>query len=42
MICITVLAISFKDTKLLWWFLLTPFLGYSYKETPVQEGGEPK
>ena len=31
MICVTILAITFSKTSLLWWFILTPFLGYDYK-----------
>ena len=42
-ICVTVSAIMFNKTSLLWWFVLTPFLGYEYKtkETahPTEKGG---
>lgn len=31
MICITILSVVFNNTSLLWWFLLAPFLGYSYE-----------
>lgn len=34
-ICVTVLAISFDKTSILWWFVLLPFLGCEYKETPI-------
>ena len=30
MVCVTVLAIMFNRTNILWWFLLTPLLGYEY------------
>ena len=30
MICVSILAIKFQNTSLLWWFVLIPFLGYSY------------
>jgi hypothetical protein len=38
-ICITILAISFNNTGILWWFVLLPFLGYTYIKTPVVKGG---
>lgn len=31
MICVSILAIKFQNTSLLWWFVLIPFLGFSYK-----------
>ena len=44
MICVTVLAIVFNKTSLLWWFLLTPLLGYEYHgktdDQPTEKGGE--
>lgn len=43
MVCVTVLAIMFNRTNILWWFLLTPLLGYEYKRTiddhPTEKGG---
>lgn len=39
MVCVTVLAIMFNRTNILWWFVLLPFLGYTYKETPIAKGG---
>lgn len=44
MICVTILAITFSKTSLLWWFVLTPFLGYEYKTSnnsdhPTEKGG---
>lgn len=45
-ICVTILAISFDKISILWWFVLLPFLGYEYKETPIthstEKGGEQK
>ncbi len=38
-ISITVLAISFNNLNILWWFLMLPLLGYTYKETPINKGG---
>lgn len=35
MICVTALAILFDKASILWWFVLLPFLGYEYKETPI-------
>jgi uncharacterized membrane protein len=35
MICVTILAITFSKVSLLRWFVLLPFLGYRYKETPI-------
>ncbi len=31
MICVTILSIMFNKTSILWWFVLTPLLGYEYK-----------
>ena len=31
-VCVTILAIVFKSTTLLWWFILLLFIGLSYKE----------
>ena len=43
-ICVTVLAIMFNRTNILWWFLLTPLLGYEYTKKiadhPTEKGGE--
>jgi hypothetical protein len=39
-ICVTILSIVFNKTSLLWWFALTPFLGYEYKSHPTEKGGE--
>lgn len=41
MICVTTLAIMFNSTSILWWFILVPFLGYTYKDTahPTEKGG---
>lgn len=39
-ICVTILAIWFNREGVLWWLILLPFLGYSYKETPSEKGGE--
>ena len=36
MICVTIFLIVFNNTSLLWWFLLAPFLGYSYE---TKKGG---
>ena len=30
-ICVSILAIKFQNTSLLWWFVLIPCLGFSYK-----------
>ena len=38
-ICVTILAISFNNISVLWWFILLPFLGCSYTETPIKKGG---
>ena len=42
-VCVTALAIMFNRTNILWWFLLTPLLGYEYKRTiddhPTEKGG---
>lgn len=45
MICVTILAITFSKTSLLWWFVLIPFLGYEYKTSnnsdhQTEKGGE--
>ena len=37
MICVSILAIKFQNTSLLWWFVLIPFLGFSYKIKPNKE-----
>ena len=39
MICVTVLSIVFSKTSLLWWFILTPLLGYGYSEDDSTEKG---
>lgn len=43
-VCVTVLAIMFNRTNILWWFLLTPLLGYEYTrkidDHPTEKGGE--
>lgn len=39
MICVTILSIMFGKTSLLWWFVLTPFLGYEYRSHPTEKGG---
>ena len=43
MVCVTVLAIMFNRTSILWWFLLTPLLGYEYirniDDHPTEKGG---
>ncbi len=43
MICVTILSIVFNKTSLLWWFLLTPLLGYEYHgktdDHPTEKGG---
>ena len=31
-VCVTILAIAFKSTAILWWFILLLFIGLSYKE----------
>ena len=42
-ICVTILSIMFNKTSLLWWLVLTPFLGYEYKtketDHPTEKGG---
>lgn len=40
MVCITVAAIHFNRVGVLWWFVLVPFVGYDYKSTPINKGGE--
>lgn len=43
MICVTILSIRFNRIDLLWWFVLTPFLGYEYtrkvEKHPTEKGG---
>lgn len=39
-ICVTILSIMLNKTSLLWWFVLTPFLGYEYKSHETEKGGE--
>lgn len=35
MVCITILSLKFESVKVLWWFLLTPFLGFEYSNGKV-------
>lgn len=39
-ICVTILAIIFQKIGLLWWFLLTPILGYEYKNNKANNQNE--
>lgn len=39
-ICVTILTIWFNREGVLWWLILLPFLGCSYKETIEKEGAE--
>lgn len=38
-LCVTAAAIYFNNANVLWWYIVVPFLGYDYKETPVKKGG---
>ena len=38
-ICITLMAIHFEKVGICWWYLLALFLGYDYKENPINKGG---
>ena len=42
-ICVTILSVRFNRIDLLWWFVLTPFLGYEYTRNivdhPTEKGG---
>jgi hypothetical protein len=40
MLCITILSLKFKNTGILWWFLLTPLLGYEYKRKVDDDSAE--
>ena len=39
-LCVTGAAIYFNNTWVLWWFMVLPFLGYDYKETPTKKGND--
>lgn len=32
-VCVTVAAMYFDKSSLLWWYILVPFLGVNHKET---------
>lgn len=34
-ICIAAAAIYFDNPNMFWWFMVLPFLGYEYRETPI-------
>lgn len=37
-VCVTLAAIYFNKSGILWWNILLPFLGYSYTETTKKKG----
>lgn len=37
-ICVTAAAIYFNNARIMWWYMVVPFLGYDYKETPTKKG----
>ncbi len=39
-VCVTIAAISFENAGLLWWFVLLPFLGFSYTKKSVYDNNE--
>ena len=39
-LCVTVAAIYFRNPNILWWYMVVPFLGYDYKETPIKKGAD--
>ena len=39
-LCVTMAAIYFKNAWILWWFMIVPFIGYDYKETPTKKGAD--
>ena len=34
-LCVTFAAIHFSKVGILWWYLLLPWVGYEYNETPL-------
>lgn len=36
--CVTAAAIWFNNASVLWWYMVLPFIGYEYKETPIKKG----
>lgn len=36
---VTAAAIYFNNAFILWWYMVLPFIGYDYKETPLKKGG---
>ncbi len=38
-LCVTAAAMYFNNVWILWWYMVLPFLGYDYKETPIKKGG---
>jgi hypothetical protein len=37
-ICVTVAAVYFNNSWILWWYMVVPFLGYSYESKPIKKG----
>ena len=39
-VCVTVAAMYFNNAWILWWYMVVPFLGSEYKETPIKKGAD--
>ena len=37
-VCVTCAAVYFDNPKILWWYVLLGFIGYSYKSGGAEDG----